>query len=229
MSENKTVFEQLEEVQKDLKELKEKQKSLVDQLNEDDPKIIEFVKTANRVWRYSHEKSDLKRNNNRNKKMSIIGFVLLAVYLIVPFFFISKPYGWILPVVSGLVCICQGVLQAFKMRPREYELKYNDIPSFWRYAELDDNDIVCTTKEKWWVILLRVCVLLIPIAISVEMFLFLDGIWEIICWLPAVLFSLLILPFRDNTIYGYQLHFIDDKNDIEYFHLKEFMTRNNLK
>lgn len=229
MSENKTVFEQLEEVQKDLKELKEKQKSLVDQLNEDDPKIIEFVKTANRVWRYSHEKSDLKRNNNRNKKMSIIGFVLLAVYLIVPFFFISKPYGWILPVVSGLVCICQGVLQAFKMRSRKYELKYNDIPSFWRYAELDDNDIVCATKEKWWVILLRVCVLLIPIAISVEMFLFLDGIWEIICWLPAVLFSLLILPFRDNTIYGYQLHFIDDKNDIEYFHLKEFMTRNNLK
>jgi len=229
MSENKTVFEQLEEVQKDLKELKEKQKSLVDQLNEDDPKIIEFVKTANRVWRYSHEKSDLKRNNNRNKKMSIIGLVLLAVYLIVPFFVISKPYGWILPVVSGLVCICQGFLQAFKMRPREYELKYKDIPSFWRYAELDDNDIVCATKEKWWVILLRVCVLLIPIAISVEMFLFLDGIWEIICWLPAVLFSLLILPFRDNTIYGYQLHFIDDKNDIEYFHLKEFMTRNNLK
>ena len=229
MSENKTVFEQLEDVQKDLKELKEKQKTLVDQLNEDDPKIIEFVKRANRVWRYSYEKSDLRRKNNKNKKMSIIGFILLAVYLVVPFFFISKPYGWILPVVSGLVCICQGTLQIFKMKPREYELKYNDIPSFWRYAELDDNDIVCATKDKWWVILLRVCVLLIPIAISVEMLLFLDGIWKFLCWLPGVLFSFLILPFRDNTIYGYQLHFIDDKNDIEYFHLKEFMTRNNLK
>lgn len=44
--------------------------------------------------------------------------------------FITKPYGWILPVFSVVVCICQGVLQAFKMRPREYELKYNDIPSF---------------------------------------------------------------------------------------------------
>lgn len=229
MSENKTVFEQLEEVQKDLKELKEKQKSLVDQLNEGDPKIIEFVKTANRVWRYSYEKSDLKRKDNKNKKMSIIGFILLVIYLIVPFFFIAKPYGWILSVFSGLICICQGVLQAFKMKDKEYEIKYNDIPSFWRYAELDDNDIVCATKEKWWVILLRACVLLIPVAISIEIFLFLDGIWKIICWLPAVLFSLLILPFRDNTIYGYQLHFVDDKNDIEYIHLKEFMTRNNLK
>lgn len=226
---SKTVFEQLEEVQKELKDLKEKQKTLVDQLNEDDPIIIEFVKTANRVWRYSYEKSDLKRKNNKNKKISIIGFVLLAVCLILPFFFITKPYGWILPVFSVVVCICQGVLQAFKMRPREYELKYNDIPSFWRYAEYDDNNIVCATKDKWWVILLRVCVLLIPIAISVEMFLFLDGIWKIICWLPAALCSLLILPFRDNTIHGYQLHFIDDKNDIEYFLLKGFMKRNNLK
>ena len=123
---SKTVFERLEEVQKDLKELKEKQNTLVDQLNEDDPKIIEFVKTANRVWRYSYEKSDLKRKNNKNKKISIIGFVLLAIYLTVSFFFIAKPYGWILPVFSGLICICQGVLQTFKMRAREYEIQYND-------------------------------------------------------------------------------------------------------
>ena len=61
---SKTVFEQLEEVQKELKDLKEKQKTLVDQLNEDDPIIIEFVNTANRVWRYSYGKSDLKRKNN---------------------------------------------------------------------------------------------------------------------------------------------------------------------
>lgn len=229
MSENKTVFEQLEEVQKNLKELKEKQKSLVDQLNEDDPKIIEFVKNANRVWRYSGEKSDLKRENNKNKKMSIISFILLAIFLTVPFFFITKPYGWILPLLSGLICICQGILQIFKMKPREYELKYNDIPSFWRYAEFDDNDIVCATKDKWWVILLRVCVLLIPIAISVEMLLFLDDLWKLLCLLSGSFSVSLTSFFKDNTIYGYQLHFVDDKNDIKYFHLKEFMTRNNLK
>ena len=229
MSENKTVFEQLEEVQKELKDLKDKQKTLVDQLNEDDPKIIEFVKNANRVWRYSGEKSDLRRENNKNKKLSIIRFILLAILLTVPFFFITKPYGWILPVFSVVVCACQGILQIFKMKPREYELKYNDIPSFWRYAEFDDNDIVCATKDKWWVILLRVFVLLIPVAIGIEMFLFLDGLWKIIGWFPAGLSPLLILPFRDNTIYGYQLHFDDDKNDIEYIHLKEYMTRNNLK
>ena len=198
-------------------------------MNEDDPKIIEFVKNANRVWRYSHEKSDLRRENNKNKKLSIIRFILLAILLTVPFFFITKPYGWILPVFSCVVCVCQSILQVFKMKPSEYEIKYNDIPSFCRYAELDDNDIVCATKEKWWVILLRVCVLLIPVAISIEIFLFLDGIWKIIGWFPAALSPLLKLPFSDNTIYGYELHFVDDKNDIKYIHLKEFMTRNNLK
>ena len=81
MSENKTVFEQLEEVQKELKDLKDKQKTLVDQLNEDDPKIIEFVKNANRVWRYSYEKSDLKRKNNKNKK--IYFFIIFLLKLVI--------------------------------------------------------------------------------------------------------------------------------------------------
>ena len=229
MSENKTVFEQLEDVQKELKDLKNKQKTLADQLNENDPEIVEFVQSAKRIWRYSYGKSDLRRENNKNKKMSIIGFVLLAIYLIVPFFFITKPYGWILPIFSSFVCICQGVLQVFKMKARGYELEYTDIPSFWRYAEFDDNNIVCATKDKWWVILLRVCILLIPIAIGVDMLMFLDGIWQFLSLLPLVGFYLFILPFRDNTNYGYQLHFVDEKNDIKYQHLKEFMTRNNLK
>ena len=58
--------------------------------------------------KYSYEKSDLRRKNNKNKKLSIIRFILLAILLTVPFFFITKPYGWILPVFSVVVCICQG-------------------------------------------------------------------------------------------------------------------------
>lgn len=226
---SKTVFEQLEEVQKELKDLKDRQKALVDQLNEDDPKIIEFVKTAKRVWRYSYEKSALRRKNKKNKKISIIAFALLAIYLIVPFFFITKSYGWILPVFSGIVCICQGILQVFKMKMREYELKYNDIPSFWRCAEFDDNDIVCATKDKWWGKLLKIGLFVIPILLGIEMLVFLEPGWNFLGFLPIGFCSLLILPFRDNTIYGYRLHFVDDKNDIEYIYLKKFMTRNNLK
>lgn len=229
MSENKTVFEQLEEVQKELKDLKDKQRTLIDQLREDDPKIIEFVQTAKRIWRFHGEKSELRRENKKVEKKSIVGLILLVIYLVCSFLFVAKPYGWILPIFSSIVCIAQGIIQFFKMRPREYELEYNDIPSFWRYAELDDNDIISATKDKWWLILLRVCVCLIPLAISVEMLLFLDGMWKLLCWVPAGLIPLLILPFGDRTIYGYRLHFINDKNDIEYHHLKEFMTRNNLK
>lgn len=85
MSENKTVFEQLEEVQQELKSLKDRQRTLVDQLREDDPKIIEFVKTAKRVWRYNGEKSQLKRENQKVEKRSIIGLILLLIYLVCSF------------------------------------------------------------------------------------------------------------------------------------------------
>ena len=229
MSENKTVFEQLEEVQKELKDLKEKQRTLIDQLREDDPKVIEFVQTAKRIWRFHGEKSELRRENKKVEKKSIVGLILLAIYLACSFLFVTYPYGWILPIFSTVICIAQGIIQIFKMHPRGYELEYNEIPSFWRYAELDDNDIISATKDKWWIILLRACVFIIPLAISVEMLIFLDGIWKILCWVPVAFIALLILPFRDSTIYGYRLHFINDKNDIEYHYLKEFMTRNNLK
>ena len=94
---------------------------------------------------------------------------------------------------------------------------------------MDDNDIVCATKDKWWVIALRIVLWLIPIALGAEMLIFLEGFWKFAGYVMIILCSVLWLPFKDNTIYGYQLHFVDDKNDIEYHLLKDFMKRNKLK
>ena len=229
MAESKTVFEQLEEVRRELDELKGKHRTFDDQLNENDPKVIEFVKKANRVWRYCGEKSDLSRENVKNKKQSIIAYVLLAIYAIVPFLFIDRPYAWCFAVFSSIICIGQGILQSFKMKQRKYEMNYEEILPFWKCADLDDNGIVCATKYKWWGKLLKIGLFVIPILLGIEMLVFLEPGWNFLGFLPIGFCSLLILPFRDNTIYGYRLHFVDDKNDIEYIYLKEFMTRNNLK
>ena len=79
---------------------------------------------------------------------------------------------------GSICCIGQAILQILKMKPSEYELQYSHIPSFWKYAELDDNDIVCATKDKWWVIALRIVLWLIPIALGAEMLIFLEGFWK---------------------------------------------------
>ena len=228
MADTKNVYEQLEELKEKLNEAN-KPRTLAEQLANDDPAVIEFVKNAKRVWRYCGDKSDLKRRNKKKYQRSIVAFCLLAIYLIVPFLFITKSLGWVLPIVTCITCIGQAILLFLKMKPSEYELQYNSIPSFWKYAEYDDNEIVCATKDKWWVVALRIVLLISPIAVGAEMLLFLEGFWKIAGYVMIILCSVLWLPFKDNTIYGYQLHFVDDKNDIEYHLLKDFIGRNNLQ
>ena len=228
MADTKNVYEQLEELKEKLNEAN-KPRTLAEQLANDDPAVIEFVKNAKRVWRYRGDKSELKRRNKKKYQRSIVAFCLLAIYLIVPFLFITKSLGWVLPIVTCITCIGQAILLFLKMKPSEYELQYNSIPSFWKYAEYDDNEIVCATKDKWWVVTLRIVLLIIPIALGAEMLLFLEGFWKIAGYVMIILCSVLWLPFKDNTIYGYQLHFVDDKNDIEYHLLKDFIGRNNLQ
>ena len=228
MADTKNVYEQLEELKEKLNEAN-KPRTLVEQLANDDPAVIEFVKNAKRVWRYYGDKSELKRRNKKKQQRRSIVFFLLAIYLIIPFFFVTKPLGWILPIFSCITCIGQAILQILTMKPSEYELQYSHITPFWKYAELDDNDIVCATKNKWWVVTLRIALLLIPIALGAEMLIFLEGFWKIAGYVMIILCSVLWLPFVDNTSYGYQLHFVDDKNEIEYHLLKDFMKRNKLK
>jgi hypothetical protein len=65
--------------------------------------------------------------------------------------------------------------------------------------------------------------------LGIEMLVFFFDSWGAFAFC-IVLWSAIPWAFLlDNTIYGYQLHFIDDKNDIEYDLLKDFMERNNLQ
>ena len=228
MADNKNVYEQLEELKEKLNEAN-KPRTLGEQLANNDPAIIEFVKSAKRVWRYYGDKSKLKRENKKRFRFNIVRFCVLVILLIVPFLFITKPLGWILPIFSCITCIGQAVLQGLQMKPSEYEVQYDLIPAFWKYAEYDDNDIVCATKNKWWVIVLNIALLIITVAIGVEVIVFLGYVGWVV-GAPIMLSSLLVLSFfGDNTIYGYELHFVDEKNDIEYHLLKDFMQRNKLK
>ena len=229
MDEVKNVYDQIADLKSEISEIKTKPRTIYDQINDNEPIVFDFVKNAKRVWRYSYEKSELRRKNKKKKQTSIVALCFLFLYIIIPFLFIAKPLGWIMPIVSCIVCIPQIIIQIHKIKPREYEVEYDKLLSFWRYAELDDNDIISATKDKWWVIMLRIAILLLQFAIGVEFLIYFDNGLKILGIMLIVLCSLTLLPFRDSTIYGYQLHFVDDKNDIEYHILKDFMNRNNLK
>ena len=83
-----------------------KPRTLVEQLANDDPAVIEFVKNAKRVWRYHGEHSDFNRNLEKVKKRGIIYLLLLSLQLTLPFLLVSAtPYAWILEMVSKKLLI----------------------------------------------------------------------------------------------------------------------------
>ena len=84
MADTKNVYEQLEELKEKLNEAN-KPRTLVEQLANDDPTVIEFVKNAKRVWRYHGEHSDFNRNLKKVKKRGIIYLLLLSFQVALPF------------------------------------------------------------------------------------------------------------------------------------------------
>ena len=82
MADAKNIYEQLEELKEQL-DAANKPRTLDEQLANNDPAVIEFVKNAKRVWRYYGDKSELKRRNKKKQqkpptKISLVGgFVLV--------------------------------------------------------------------------------------------------------------------------------------------------------
>ena len=71
MADTKNVYEQLEELKEKINEAN-KPRTLTEQLANDDPAAIEFVKNAKRVWRYHGEHSDFDRKIKALQKRGLI-------------------------------------------------------------------------------------------------------------------------------------------------------------
>ena len=235
MSENKTVFEQLADVQQELQDIKIKQRTFDDQLRENDPKIVDFVKTAKRIWRYSGEKSDLRRENNRFRKKTILRCIMLLVQVIIPLCFITVPYVWISFTFSGIVAILGAIYFIAQSKDSPYQIEYSELEKerWWNVYECDDNDIICQSREKGIFKALRILMYLVPILNAICLLVFGGFIGENTWAYIGGFFEMLLMGFGtvffNSSGQGYQLYFIDKKNEILYYNLKEFMTRNNLK
>ena len=108
MADAKNIYEQLEELKEQLNEAN-KPHTLDEQLANNDPAVIEFVKNAKRVWRYYGERSDFNRKLKAIRKRGIILLILLALQIAIPFLLVSVPYVWILIVINTMFCIGYGV------------------------------------------------------------------------------------------------------------------------
>ena len=231
MADTKNVYEQLEELKENLNEAN-KPRTLDEQLANNDPVVIEFVKNAKRVWRYHGEHSDFNRNLKKVKKRGIIYLLLLSLQLALPFLLVSAtPYAWILVAINSMLCLGYGAYSGYRFfKKREYEIPYDQTCGFGQYNEYDDNNVIISTENGFWLKAFKLFTLLIlPLSIWVFSFF---GLASIEGWIAFLLCCLRVplsaARFSDSGM-GYVLYFVDDKNEIEYHLLKDFMKRNKLK
>ena len=166
MTDTKNVYEQLEELKEKLNEAN-KPRTLVKQLANDDPAVIEFVKNAKRVWRYHGEHSDFNRNLKKVKKRGIIYLLLLSLQLTLPFLLVSAtPYAWILVAINSMLCLGYGAYSGYRFfKKREYEIPYDKTCGFGQYNEYDDNGIIISTENGALLKVFKLLTELMPVVI----------------------------------------------------------------
>ena len=222
MSRNKTVFERLDAIQQELDKLNAQGQNLSDQLRGSDPVLTEFIKSAKRVLRYCGEKSQLRKENNRRKVAGIV-WIVIAILQFFLSFFLNGDFLWLIILVGVNGVLFIG-LEFVEMQPYLYEVEYGKRLPFWRKAEKDDNGIINQISLKWWAVAV--------ICVEVITFFILS-----ICMMssnPTIGFLMLfcagiVSRFLSTRTRGFEVHFVDGENDVEYYLLKEYMRRNNLQ
>ena len=145
MAETKNVYEQLEELKQKLNEAN-KPRTLVEQLDNDDPAVIEFVKNAKRVWRYHGEHSDFDRKIKALQKRGLIFILWLLMQIAYTFLMVSVPYAWSIISINAAICVGYGIYQGRRFfKRRSFEFEYDEIKQN-MHCEYDDNGIVKFTK-----------------------------------------------------------------------------------
>ena len=136
-----------------------------------------------------------------------------------------------------MFCIGYGVYSGYNFfKKREYEIPYDQTCGFGQYNEYDDNNVIISTENGFWLKAFKLFTLLIlPLSILVFSFFGLMvflGLASIGGWIAFLLSGLIFLlsaaRFSDSGM-GYVLYFVDDKKEIEYQLLKDFMKRNHLQ
>ena len=237
--ENKSIYDQLDEIN-------EKQDEILEAVNHRTPlnrnatvnidltkatiaACESIVKNAIRDWRYQGEKSDFRRETHQIKRRGILLIIILLIQIIVPFFLIAEPYYWIFATINAIICVGYAVYAGYRFfRKREYEEPYGRKCEFWQRNDYDDNGVAIITEDKLLFKLFKILALIIMPLMSITLSLFSSSfpLKLIIMMLLAVL-----MPLAANlqSSLGYILYFIDGENQVPYDHLKGFMKKNNLK
>ena len=232
------VFDKLDEQSKILaridKNTANESSTVEEMIRTNDPRMIEFVKTADRVFIYSGDKSELNRKNKKCRISCIKKMILALIQIATVLSAIYVPYMWCVLILNLLV-YSYPIYKAITFKPSAYKIKYDDFVKN-NDGIYDDNGIMCgNDDEKLYFIYLRVAAIVVPFLNALALWLlpFTLGALQIYMIVLAVLDVIAgyiaIGVFSEQHSRCYGIYFIKDDVSIPYKQLKDFMQRNNLK
>lgn len=232
------VFDKLDEQSKILaridKNTANESSTVEEMIRTNDPRMIEFVKTADRVFIYSGDKSELNRKNKKCRISCIKKMILALIQIATVLSAIYVPYMWCVLILDLLV-YAYPIYKAITFKPSAYKIKYDDFVKN-NDGIYDDNGIMCgNDDEKLYFIYLRVAAIVVPFLNALALWLlpFTLGALQIYMIVLAVLdviagyIAIEVFSKRHNRYYD--IYFIKDDISVPYEYLKDFMQRNNLK
>ena len=194
-----------------------------------DPRMIEFVKTADRVFVYCGDKSELNRKNKKCRISCIKKMILALIQIATVLSAIYVPYMWCVLILNLLV-YSYPIYKAITFKPSAYKIKYDD---FVKRSDgiYDDNGIMCgNDNEKWYFIFLRVAAIVLPFVNALALWILRFHVYMIVLAVLDVIagyIAIRVFPEQHSRYYG--IYFMKEDVSIPYEKLKDFMGHNNLK
>ena len=232
------VFDKLDEQSEILaridKNTANESSTVEEMIRTNDPRMIEFVKTADRVFVYRGDKSELNRKNKKCRISCIKKMILALIQIATVLSAIYVPYMWCV-LILNLIVYSYPIYKAITFKPSAYKIKYDD---FVKRSDgiYDDNGIMCgNDDEKWYFMLLKIAVIVVPFGNALALWLLPSLLGElhiymiVLAALDFIAGYIAIRVFSERHSRYYGIYFIKDDISVPYEHLKDFMQRNNLK
>lgn len=218
------VFDKLDELHRKIDAIAPDEDAMSDE------EKIEFVKTANRIFCYNGQVVQFGNRVKKQKKQRIANIVVLilcnVILLIEAFRTDIVPYiiAIALTIAANfaniaLLCII------LKLHHPKAEIPYEEFSQKWMSYRYDANGIICESREKLSVQILRWSVILLNYTLGVV-----GTVIDLVVGIVAIVFaSVLVFAMFRRTMLPYVLWLCKDKQAIPYCELSQFMYEHKLK
>ena len=205
--------------------------NVFDKLDElHDEEKIEFVKTANRIFCYNGQVVQFGNCVKIQKKQRIANIVVLILCSVL--LLVEAVRADIIPFIIAIALTIAAnfanialLCIILKLHHPKVEIPYEEFSKKWMSYRYDANGIICESREKLSVQILRWSVILLNYALGVV-----GAVVDLVVGIVTIVFvNILVFVMFRRTRLSYVLWFCKDKQAIPYCELSQFMYEHKLK